>query len=113
MLVPSGVITLPLAPPTQGPVSIEALPAAYVTCTVACSGATSMGPAHPPPPPGAPPIPIVMGSTSVFINGKPAARWAPSGDIGSCGVFIGDPKLALTRTVIIGGPTSHRHGERD
>jgi uncharacterized Zn-binding protein involved in type VI secretion len=104
LLVPSGVIGPPVTPPTQGPVLIEGLPAAYVTCTVVCAGTTSFGPAHPPPPPGTP-VPIVMGTTSVLINGKPAARWAPSGDIGACGVFLGDAKLAAARTVLIGGPS--------
>ena len=35
------------------------LPAAHVTCTVVCSGATSLGPVHPPPVPPAPPPPII------------------------------------------------------
>ena len=102
---PSGVIGPPLKPPTGGIVLIESLPAAYVSCTVVCSGATSAGmPAHPPPAVGAPPPPIVLGSTSVLINGFPAARWAPSGDSTACAAQLGDPKLAATRTVIIGGP---------
>jgi uncharacterized Zn-binding protein involved in type VI secretion len=104
-LVPSGAIAPSLAPPLQGPVLIEGLPAAYVTCTVLCTGATSLGPAHPPPPPGTPPVPIVMGSGTVSIHGLPAARWAPSGDLGACGVFLGDPKLSAARSVSIGGPS--------
>jgi uncharacterized Zn-binding protein involved in type VI secretion len=104
MLVPSGVIAAPAIPPTAGPVMIDGMPAAYVTCTVVCAGTTSLGPAHPPPPPGTP-VPIVMGSSSVLIHGKLAARWAPSGDIGACGVFLGDPKLMAARTVLIGGPS--------
>jgi uncharacterized Zn-binding protein involved in type VI secretion len=108
MLVPSGVIGPPVTgpcPPPMGPVMIEGLPAAHVNCTVVCSGATSAGPAHPPPVPPAPPPPIVTGSQTVFIHNMPAARWAPSGDVGACGVFLGDPKLAAARTVLIGGPT--------
>jgi hypothetical protein len=46
-----------------------------------------------------------MGSVTVQIHGMSAARWALSGDIGACGVFLGDPKLAAARTVLIGGPT--------
>lgn len=84
---------------------IEGLPAAHVECTAVCSGATSAGLAHPPPGVGAPPVPIIVGSPTVLINGRPAARWAPSGDTAACGSFLGDPKLAATRTVVIGGPT--------
>jgi hypothetical protein len=40
---------------------------------------------------------------TVFINYMPAARWNPAPDIGGCGVFLGDPKLAAIRTVLIGG----------
>lgn len=105
LLTPSGVIGPPLSPPTGGIVLIEGLPAAHVTCTVVCSGSTSAGmPAHPPPAMGAPPAPIVLGSTAVLINGFPAARWAPSGDVTACAAQLGDQKLAATRTVIIGGP---------
>jgi hypothetical protein len=105
MLVPSGVIGPPITgpcPPPMGPVMIEMLPAAHVNCTVICSGVTSLGPIHPPPIPPAPPPPIVKGSVSVLIHGLPAARWVPSGDIGACTVFLGDPKLAAMRTVLIG-----------
>ena len=104
MVAPSGVIGPPVTPSAAGPVLIEGMPGAYVTCAVICSGATSGGPAHPPPPPGTP-VPIVTGTPSVFIHGKPAARWAPSGDMGSCGVFLGDPKLAAARSVLVGGPS--------
>ncbi|MBI4523604.1 MAG: PaaR repeat-containing protein [Deltaproteobacteria bacterium] len=104
MLVPSGVIGPPLTGPCpMGIVLIEFLPAAHVNCTVICSGAITGGIVHPPPPPGVPPPPIVKGSMTVFIHNMPAARWAPSGDIGACGVFLGDPKLAAMRTVLIGG----------
>ena len=100
LTVPSGVIGPPLGggPPT---VMIEGMPAAFVTCTVVCTGVISAGIVHPPPPP--PPPPIVKGSATVMINFMPAARWSPSPDIGACGVFLGDPKLAATRTVFIGG----------
>jgi uncharacterized Zn-binding protein involved in type VI secretion len=93
-----------------GLVMIEGLPAAHVTCTVACSGATSAGMAHPPPGAGTPPPPIIVGSPSVLINGLPAARWAPSGDTTACGVQLGDPKLVATRTVFIGGAASSEIG---
>jgi uncharacterized Zn-binding protein involved in type VI secretion len=104
LLVPSGVIAPPLVPcpPTMGPVMIEGMPGAHVTCSAVCSGATMLGPAHPPPPPLVPPPPIVLGSPTVFIHGKPAARWAPSGDMSACGAFLGDPKLVAARTVLIG-----------
>jgi hypothetical protein len=39
---------------------------------------------------------------SVMIHNMPAARWAPSLDVSACGVFLGDPKLAAARTVLIG-----------
>lgn len=102
LLVPSGVIGPPLAGPVPT-VMIEGLPAAFVTCSCVCSGVLSFGMVHPPPVPPAPPPPIVKGSATVFIDGLPAARWTPSGDIGACGVFLGDPKLLATRTVFIGG----------
>lgn len=104
MLVPSGVIG-PQAPApcplcASQPVMIEMLPAAHVLCTCICTGATSFGPAHPPIP--GPQPPIIKGSMTVLIHNMPAARWAPSLDVGACGVFLGDPKLAATRTVLIG-----------
>jgi uncharacterized Zn-binding protein involved in type VI secretion len=100
MLVPSGVIIPAMTPPTGGPVLIEGLPAAYVTCMTACSGAISLGIAHPPIP--GPQPPIVKGSLTVHIYNLPAARWMPSLDVSACGVFLGDPKLAAMRTVLIG-----------
>lgn len=105
MIVPCGVIGPPITgpcPPPMYPVIIEGLPAAHVNCTVVCTGVVSGGMVHPPPPV---PPPIVTGSQTVFIHCMPAARWAPSGDIGACGVFLGDPKVAATRTVLIGGST--------
>lgn len=100
LLVPCGVIGPSLGPPSM--VLIEYLPAATVGCAVVCSGAISGGLAHPPPPP-TPPVTIGKGSMTVFINYMPAARWNPAPDIGGCGVFLGDPKLAAIRTVLIGG----------
>jgi len=104
MLVPSGVIG-PQAPApcpfcAAMPVMIEMMPAAHVGCCCMCSGVTSGGPIHPPIP--GPQPPIVKGSATVLIHNMPAARWAPSLDVGACGVFLGDPKLAATRTVLIG-----------
>jgi hypothetical protein len=109
MLVPSGVIGPPVTGscPGMGMVMIENLPAAHVMCTVVCSGATSLGPVHPPLPiPPAPPPVIVTGAAAVLIHNMPAARWAPSGDVAACGVFLGDLKLAVTRTVLIGNAAS-------
>lgn len=107
-LVPSGIIgpQLPVPCPQCGtrPVLVEGMAAAHVGVSCVCSGATSVGIAHPPPPPGIPPAPIATGSASVFIHGMPAARWIPSGDLGACGVFLGDAKLSAGRTVFIGGP---------
>lgn len=99
LLVPCGVIGPPLggAFPT---VMIEGLPAATVGCTVVCTGVITGGIVHPPPPS---PVPIVKGSTTVFVGGMPAARWSPSLDTGACGVFLGNPMLIPTRTVLIGG----------
>lgn len=101
-LVPCGIIGPPFPSPLPlPPVLIEGLPAAYVSCTAVCTGAISGGIAHIPPP--GPPPPITLGSMTVLIHGLPAARWAPAPDIGACGVFLGDAKLAATRTVLIGG----------
>jgi len=85
----------------QGPVIIENKPAAHVNCTVLCDGKTANGIVHPPPP--GPPPTIITGSTTVFIHSQPAARWTPSKDTGACGVFLGNPLQAATRTVFIGG----------
>jgi len=100
MLVPSGVIGPPMTPPTGGPVIIEGLPAAYVTCTTVCTGVISGGIVHTPIP--GPQPPIIKGSLTVHIYNLPAARWTPSGDLSVCGVFLGDPKLAAMRTTLIG-----------
>ena len=99
--VSSGVIgPPPTGPCPMGAVVIEGRPAAHVGCTVVCDGKTASGQVHTPPPkPGV----IVTGSSTVLIHGQPAARWTPSKDTGDCGVFLGDPKLAPNRTVLIGG----------
>ncbi len=105
MIVPAGAIGPPITGPcNMSPVIIESLPAAHVMCNVICSGATLGGPVHPPmgTPPPTPPDPIVTGSLTVFIHNMPAARWAPSGDVTTCGAFLGMPTLAAQRTVIIG-----------
>jgi uncharacterized Zn-binding protein involved in type VI secretion len=102
--VPSGVIGPPL-PGRPMTVLIEYLPAAVVGDFVTCTGALSAGIAHPPqagPPPAIPPsVPIIKGSATVMINFVPAARWVV--DTAACGVLLGDPKLAATRKVLIGG----------
>jgi uncharacterized Zn-binding protein involved in type VI secretion len=100
-LVPCGVIGPPVGSPPST-VLVEHLPAATVGCTVICSGVITGGIAHHPPPP-TPPVTITKGSTTVMINYMPAARWVPSMDFAACGVFLGDPKLAAVRTVLIGG----------
>jgi uncharacterized Zn-binding protein involved in type VI secretion len=103
MTVPAGVIGPPPSGPCPMPVMIEGLPAAHVGCIAICTGATAAGPIHPPLP--TPPFgtPIVKGSMTVLIHGLPAARWSPAPDMAGCGVFLGDPKLAAARKVLIGG----------
>lgn len=103
-IVPSGLIGPPM--PGRSPtVLIEFLPAAVIGDFVTCTGALSVGIAHPPqagPPPAVPPsVPIIIGSFRVMINFMPAARWIA--DTSACGAFLGDPKLASNRTVLIGG----------
>jgi hypothetical protein len=101
LVTPCGVIGPALAPPA-GLVTIEFLPAAYVTCAAICTGVITGGIVHPPPPP-TPPVPIVKGSLTVLVNFMPAARWTPAPDVAGCGVFLGMPPLAATRTVLVGG----------
>src|SRR5262245_50298414 len=101
LLAPCGVIGPPLAGMGPSLTMIEFLPAAFVTCQAVCSGVITAGIAHPPIP--GPQPPIVKGSMSVQINFMPAARWAPSGDLAACGVFLGMPPMAPARTVLIGG----------
>src|SRR5262245_15529115 len=103
LTVPSGTIVPPEGGPCpgMGQVLIEGPPAAHVGCGVLCSGLTGAGPAHPPPPPGAVWFLVSKGSGTVFIHGRPAARWAPSGDMAAgCGVFLGNPALTPSRTVL-------------
>lgn len=91
-----------IGPPPSGPpnVIIEGMPAAVVTCQLACTGVTGAGPVHPPPP--GPPPQIVLGCPRVFIVGLQAARWVAAPDLGACGVFLGNPAAAGARTVFIG-----------
>jgi uncharacterized Zn-binding protein involved in type VI secretion len=107
MLIPCGVIgpgvPVPCPMCAAMPVIIEGLPAAHVGCTAVCTGVITGGIVHPPPPPPAPPPPIVSGSLTVMIHNMPAARWAPAPDLAACGVFLGNPALIATRTVLIGG----------
>jgi hypothetical protein len=106
LLVPSGVIGPQMPAPCPFcaalPVMIEGLPAAHTLCTAVCTGAITAGLAHPPPPPPAPPPPIPKGSPTVLIHNQMATRWSPALDVGGCGVFLGDPKVAPMRTVLIG-----------
>src|SRR5437764_2502352 len=99
LATPAGVTVPAPAGPDPQPTLIEGLPAAHVMNGAQCSGATAAGPAHPPPPA---PVPIVVGSPTVFIGNMPAARWAPSLDVAGCGVFLGLPALAAARTTLIG-----------
>ncbi len=107
MLVPSGIIGIPATgpcpPPVMGPVLIEGLPAAHVGCIAICTGVITGGIVHPPVPVHPFGTPIIKGSLTVMIHGMPAARWSPAPDLAACGVFLGDPKLAATRRVLIGG----------
>jgi len=96
----SGLIGPPQAAPN---VLIEGLPAATVADYVTCSGAATGGPVHQPAVPT--PDPIILGSPTVLIGSRPAARWTPSGDISACGAPLGDAKLSPLRTVMIGGGT--------
>jgi uncharacterized Zn-binding protein involved in type VI secretion len=105
MLVPCGVIGPSVTCPCAMLVMIEMLPAAHVSHVAICTGVITGGIIHPPLPPSppAPPNIIVKGSTTVFIHGMPAARWAVAPDMAACGVFLGNPALIATRKVFIGG----------
>jgi uncharacterized Zn-binding protein involved in type VI secretion len=94
-IVPSGVIS----PPGVPTVLIEFLPAAVMGDQVACTGVISVGLVHPPAPP-LPTPPIILGSPTVLIGGRPAARWVVS--VTACGAFLGLLPLMATRTVFIG-----------
>lgn len=68
MITPSGPIGLPLTGPcAMGHVVIENQPAAHVGCSVVCSGATAVAPAHPPVP-LTPPAIIAIGSATVLVH---------------------------------------------
>jgi len=99
-ITPCGAIT-PMPSPSM--VMIEGLPAARVGDIAACTGVTAAGPIHPPVP--APPFgtPIAVGSMTVLIDFRPAARWIPSLDVAGCGVFLGNPTMIASRKTIIGG----------
>ena len=99
-LTPCGAIT-PMPSPSM--VIIEGLPAARVGDIAACTGVTAAGPIHPPVP--TPPFgtPIALGSMTVMIDFRPAARWIPSMDVAGCGVFLGNPTMIAMRKTIIGG----------
>jgi len=99
MLAPSGVIApLPAGPDPQVTL-VEALPAAHMMHGVVCSGAISVGLAHPPAPA---PVPIVKGSPTVFINHMPAARWVLSGDVTGCTAQLGLTAMVATRKTLVG-----------
>jgi uncharacterized Zn-binding protein involved in type VI secretion len=104
-ITPAGAIGPPISGPCPGlgQVMIEGQPAAHVGCVVGCTGALAVGVAHPPPP--VPPL-ILVGAATVFIHGKPAARWAPAPDLTACGSFLGNTALAGSRTVFIGDVSS-------
>ena len=99
-VTPCGAIA-PMPNPSM--VIIEGMPAARVGDIAVCSGVVAGGIVHPPIP--APPFgtPIAVGSTSVMIDFRPAARWIPSLDVAGCGVFLGNPAMIAARKVIIGG----------
>lgn len=97
---PCGAIT-PI--PSPSTVIIEGLPAARVGDIAACTGVIAGGIVHPPIPVYPFGTPISVGSTSVMIDFRPAARWIPSADVAMCGVFLGNPAMMASRKVIIGG----------
>lgn len=93
----------PCPPPIMGPVMIEFLPAAHVTCIAVCAGTTVAGMIHPPVPVYPFGTPIVKGSMTVMIHNMPAARWFTSGDVAACGTMIGSLPMLASRRVLIGG----------
>lgn len=99
LLAPAGTI-VPGTCAHPNPVQIEFLLAAHVTDLTACTGAITGGIVHPPIP--GPQPPIVKGAFMTQIHFMPAARWAPSGDLSACGVFLGMPPMSATRTTMIG-----------
>jgi hypothetical protein len=100
-VTPAGIIGPPTAGPSPTPVLIEGQPAAHVTCTVPCSGATAAAPLHPPTPT---PVLLPFGLPTVHVNGFPACRSAPAPDLTACGAFLGDAKLKAARTTLLGVP---------
>ena len=64
--------------------------------TAAAPGDTHVCPIPPPPTGPHPPTPLVTGSKTVFISGRPAAR---VGDLAGCGASI----LSGASNVLIGG----------
>jgi hypothetical protein len=99
MAIPCGAtVPLPFGPDPQTTL-IEGMPAAHMNHGAQCAGTAGPSIIHPPPPA---PVPIVLGSPTVFIGNMPAARWTPSMDTAGCGVFLGLSALAATRTTIIG-----------
>ena len=99
LVAPSGLIA-PGTCPKVATTLIEFLPAAHVTDLAVCTGVITGGIVHPPIP--GPQPPIIKGSFTVLIHNFPAARWAPSGDLAACGVFLGNPALTATRKTLIG-----------
>ncbi len=100
-VTPCGAIT-PMPSPSM--VIIEGLPAARMGDIAACTGVIAGGIVHPPIPVYPFGTPIAIGSTTVMIDFRPAARWTPAGmDTAMCGVFLGNPAMAAARKVIIGG----------
>ncbi len=107
LLTPCGVIALPPGVVPHKPVIVEGQPIAFAGCQAVCTGAVSTGIVHPPIPPPLPqPVLAVLLNPTVVAYAMPVARWVLSGDASACGAFLGDPKLAATRTVLMGGPSA-------
>lgn len=100
LAAPCGVTVPLLAGPDPQTTLIEMLPAAHVNHGVACTGVVSGGIVHPPPP--GPPLPILKGAMTTWVGGFPLARWAPSLDVGGCGVFLGNLAQSASRTTLVG-----------
>ena len=109
LLIPSGLIAMPMMPGPLPTVFIEKMPRAVLGDFVMCSGVITGGIVHPPqlgPPPAFfPPLPfapIAKGCGTVYMDKKPAGRWQI--DMAACAVFLGDMKMAAMRTVFIKTP---------
>jgi hypothetical protein len=99
LVTPCGTtVPLPAGPDAQLTL-IEGLPAAHVTHGAACTGVIAVGIAHPPAPA---PVPILKGGMTTWVGGFPIGRWAPSGDVAGCGVFLGNLSMAASRTTLVG-----------